>query len=179
MTVADFFSSGTWLVIRNLLVFVAAIFWLSVAYWVYKDARRRVEDPWLVGTATLLGFVPFVGAGTGGSSALYGMALERLFPADLEPRRYHPAAIDSSLPERWPISYDELAAYYTKAERLYGVRGSLDPLRKDTTFGYVGDPPRYSPAAQELVSFLRKRGLHPYPLPLACNHVPGCTKVRG
>ena len=62
MTVADFFSSGTWLVIRNLLVFVAAIFWLSVAYWVYKDARRRVEDPWLVGTATLLGFVPFVGA---------------------------------------------------------------------------------------------------------------------
>ena len=45
MTVADFFSSGTWLVIRNLLVFVAAIFWLSVAYWVYKDARRRVEGP--------------------------------------------------------------------------------------------------------------------------------------
>ena len=31
-------------------------------YWVYKDARRRIEDPWLVAMATLLGLVPpFVG----------------------------------------------------------------------------------------------------------------------
>jgi hypothetical protein len=30
-------------------------------YWVYKDARRRIEDPWLVGVATVLGAVPFVG----------------------------------------------------------------------------------------------------------------------
>ena len=31
-------------------------------YWIYKDARRRIEDPWLVGVATLLGVVvPFFG----------------------------------------------------------------------------------------------------------------------
>ncbi|HEX7526156.1 MAG TPA: zinc ribbon domain-containing protein [Gaiellaceae bacterium] len=54
----DFFSSGTWLVIRNLMLFFAAVFWLAFAYWVYKDARRRIEDPWLVGMATLLGLVP-------------------------------------------------------------------------------------------------------------------------
>ncbi len=58
----DFFSSGTWLVIRNLLLFFAVVFWLAFAYWVYKDARRRIEDPWLVGMAALLGLVPpFVG----------------------------------------------------------------------------------------------------------------------
>jgi hypothetical protein len=62
MTVADFFSSGTWVVARNLLMFVGAIFWLSVTYWVYKDARRRIEDPLLVGVATLIGLVPFLGA---------------------------------------------------------------------------------------------------------------------
>ena len=29
----------------------------------YKDARRRIEDPWLVGAATVLGLVPpFIGA---------------------------------------------------------------------------------------------------------------------
>jgi len=61
MTVANFLSSGTWLVVRNVLVFVGAIFWLSLTYWVYKDARRRIEDPLLVGMATLLGLVPFVG----------------------------------------------------------------------------------------------------------------------
>ena len=54
----DFFTSGTWLVIRNLMLFFAAVFWLAFAYWVYKDARRRIEDPWLVGMATLLGLVP-------------------------------------------------------------------------------------------------------------------------
>ncbi|MGH7340719.1 MAG: GMC oxidoreductase, partial [Candidatus Rokuibacteriota bacterium] len=30
-------------------------------------------------------FVPFVGCGAGGSSALYGMALERFLPSDFEP----------------------------------------------------------------------------------------------
>ncbi len=59
--VHDFFNSGTWLVIRNLLLFVLVLFWLSTVYWVYKDARRRVEDPWLMWTAVALGLIPFVG----------------------------------------------------------------------------------------------------------------------
>src|SRR5918911_2754251 len=59
----DFFHSGTWFVIRNLLLFFVAVFWLAVAYWVFKDARRRIEDPWLIAMATVLGLVPpFVGA---------------------------------------------------------------------------------------------------------------------
>jgi len=61
--VHDFFNSGTWLVIRNLLLFFVVVFWLAVAYWVYKDARRRIDDPWLVGMAVILGLVPpFLGA---------------------------------------------------------------------------------------------------------------------
>jgi double zinc ribbon protein len=57
-SVHGFFNSGTWLVTRNLLVFFAVVFWIAFAYWVNKDARRRIEDPWLVGMATLLGLVP-------------------------------------------------------------------------------------------------------------------------
>ena len=58
----DFFSSGTWRVIRNLAIFFVGVFWLGDAFWVYKDARRRIEDPWLVGMATVLGLIPpFVG----------------------------------------------------------------------------------------------------------------------
>jgi double zinc ribbon protein len=59
--VHDFFNSGTWLVIRNLLLFFVVVFWLALAYWVYKDARRRVEDPWLVWMSVVLGLIPFVG----------------------------------------------------------------------------------------------------------------------
>jgi hypothetical protein len=58
-----FFHSETWHVIRNLLIFFGVVFWLAVAYWVYKDARRRIEDPWLVAMASLLGLIPpFLGA---------------------------------------------------------------------------------------------------------------------
>jgi Double zinc ribbon len=60
---AAFFDSQTWIVVRNVGIFFVAVFWLSVGYWVYKDARRRIEDPWLVAMATLLGLVPpFLGA---------------------------------------------------------------------------------------------------------------------
>ena len=59
----DFFGSGSWPVFRNLAIFLLVVFWLAVGYWVYKDARRRIEDPWLVGAATVLGLVPpFIGA---------------------------------------------------------------------------------------------------------------------
>lgn len=62
-SIHDFFTSGTWLVIRNLAIFFAVVFWLAVAFWTYKDARRRIEDPWLVAMAAILGLVPpFVGA---------------------------------------------------------------------------------------------------------------------
>jgi RNA polymerase subunit RPABC4/transcription elongation factor Spt4 len=57
-----FFQSDTWMVARNLGVFFVVVFWLASAYWVFKDARRRIEDPWLVAMATLLGLVPpFIG----------------------------------------------------------------------------------------------------------------------
>jgi hypothetical protein len=60
--VHDFFHSGTWLAIKNLTLLFVAIFWLATAYWVYKDARRRIEDPWLVATSTVLGLIPpFIG----------------------------------------------------------------------------------------------------------------------
>jgi len=52
------FHSTAFVVARNLAIFLAVVFWLSLAFWVYKDARGRIDDPWLVGVATLLGLVP-------------------------------------------------------------------------------------------------------------------------
>jgi hypothetical protein len=47
--------------IAEILIGVAAVFWLASAFWTYKDARRRIDDPWLVAFASLLGLVPYVG----------------------------------------------------------------------------------------------------------------------
>ena len=57
-------------------------------------------------------FVPFIGAGTGGSTGLFGMALERLFPCDFFPKRNFRDAPNTTLPERWPITYEDLSPYY-------------------------------------------------------------------
>ena len=60
--VHDFFHSGTWYAIRNIAIFFVVVFWLGVAFWVYKDARRRIKDRWVIGLATLLGLIPpFIG----------------------------------------------------------------------------------------------------------------------
>ena len=59
----DFFGSGTWDVVRNLVFFFLIVFWLAVGYWVYKDAKRRIEDPVLIVMAVILGLIPpYLGA---------------------------------------------------------------------------------------------------------------------
>jgi len=61
--VNDFFDSGAWMILRNMTIFFVVVFWLATAYWVFKDARRRVDDGLLVGMAVLLALAaPFVGA---------------------------------------------------------------------------------------------------------------------
>ena len=124
-------------------------------------------------------FIPFIGSTTGGSTALYGMALERFFPCDFSPRQNYPDAPANALPERWPVSYDEFLPYYELAERLYRVRGGMDALRHDVTPQYGLPPSALSPRGQELFDFLQRKNLHPYRLPLACEFVAGCEGCQG
>ena len=56
------FDDPDWTLLRNLGIGLVVVLWLATAYWTFKDARRRIEDPWLVGLATLVGlFPPFLG----------------------------------------------------------------------------------------------------------------------
>ena len=45
----------------NLLVFFLIIVYLALIYWTYLDARRRIEDPFLIACATAASVFPFVG----------------------------------------------------------------------------------------------------------------------
>jgi hypothetical protein len=57
----DVFHSTAFAVARNVTLFVLVVFWLGLAYWAFRDARRRIDDAWLVATASLVGLVPVVG----------------------------------------------------------------------------------------------------------------------
>jgi len=53
-------SSGLKLAVDLLILFVVVLY-LSLIYWTYSDARRRILDPMLVGCATAAALFPFVG----------------------------------------------------------------------------------------------------------------------
>ncbi len=53
-------SSGLNLVVDLLILFIVVLY-LSLIYWTYADARRRIADPMLVGCATAAALFPFVG----------------------------------------------------------------------------------------------------------------------
>jgi hypothetical protein len=56
-----FLHSTAFVVAQDLALFCAVLFWLGCAYWTHRDAKRRIADPLLVWTATLLGLVPIAG----------------------------------------------------------------------------------------------------------------------
>ncbi|MBI4904578.1 MAG: GMC family oxidoreductase, partial [Acidobacteria bacterium] len=108
-------------------------------------------------------FVPTVGYGTGGSTSLYGMALERRFAHDFE---------------AWPVPYQDLAPWYTRAETLYEVCGTEDPFRRESD-GCKPPTSPLSPANETVFAHLKRRGLHPYRLHLAWRRLPGCRICQG
>ena len=53
-------SDGLNTAVKLLILFLVVI-WLALIYYTYADARRRIEDPMLVGCATAASLFPFVG----------------------------------------------------------------------------------------------------------------------
>ena len=64
-------------------------------------------------------FQPGIHYAVGGATKLYGAALYRLRPEDFGELRHH-----DGISPAWPISYDDMEPYYTKAEHLYEVHGN-------------------------------------------------------
>ena len=85
-------------------------------------------------------FVPFIGSGTGGSSALYGMVCERFFAGDFTPRQNFRNPGDSTVPEAWPITYDQMRPWYAQAD----------------CWGYVASPIRCARKPPRSICLLRR-----------------------
>src|SRR5262249_29571906 len=67
----------------------------------------------------------------------------------------------------WPISYDELEPYYTKAEHLYEVHGDHgeDPTEPYASEQYPFPPVSHEPRIQQLADDLASAGYHPFHAP--------------
>ena len=45
----------------SVLILVLIVIWAALVFWTYADARRRIDDPMLIGCATAASLFPFVG----------------------------------------------------------------------------------------------------------------------
>jgi len=59
--VVDFFDSSVFRATTKVILFLLVVLWVSLAFWTFKDARRRIADPILIAVAvvTALLFGPF------------------------------------------------------------------------------------------------------------------------
>lgn len=121
-------------------------------------------------------FIPFIGKGAGGSSQLYGMAMERFQPQDFQAASGDERSALRS--DAWPIAHQDLIGWYEQAEALYGVRGGHDPLN-DSSRTQLPPAPSLDSGHAWLDERLRAAGLTTYRLPLACRDVPSCGSCQG
>ncbi len=77
----------------NLLLLFLVVFWIALVYWTYADARRRIEDPMLVGCATAASLFPFVG------TIVYTIVRPPEYLEDVHERQLEIAAAEARLHE--------------------------------------------------------------------------------
>ena len=106
---------------------------------------------------------PHTNYNVGGNTKFYGAALFRLRDEDFGEIRHH-----GGLSPAWPISYDELEPYYTKAEQMYHVHGERgeDPTEPAASAPYPHPAVSHEPRMQQLSEDFARLGLKPFHTPL-------------
>jgi choline dehydrogenase-like flavoprotein len=127
---------------------------------VVHEGRYNTTDKWLNQFGEE--FNPHNHYWVGGNTKMYGAVLFRLRRQDFGEIKHHGGTSPA-----WPLSYEDFAPWYAKAEKLYSVHGQrgidpTDPPGDPYPFPAVSHEPRI----QEVVNDIAKLGLHPFPLPV-------------
>lgn len=81
------------------------------------------DAPEITSPQPLASSKPYVGKGVGGTTMIWSGISVRLRAWEMKPRTSYGSLPNASLID-WPISYDELAPYYDRAEEKMGVAGT-------------------------------------------------------
>jgi len=107
-------------------------------------------------------FQPGIHYFVGGATKMFGAALYRLRKEDFGLLKH-----SDGISPPWPISYDEMEPYYTKAEQIYQVRGARgeDPTEPPSSAPYPFPAVSHEPRIQQLHDDLARAGYHPFHAP--------------
>jgi len=106
---------------------------------------------------------PHTNYAVGGNTKFYGAALFRLRKEDFGELRHH-----GGISPAWPVAYDELEPYYTRAERMYHVHGERgeDPTDPHASAPYPHPAVSHEPRLEQLAQDFARSGLKPFHTPL-------------
>ena len=125
------------------------------------EGRYQTQEVWRDGDGQALH--PHTNYVVGGNTKFYGAALFRLRREDFGELKHW-----GGVSPAWPIAYEDLEPYYTRAERLYhvhGVRGE-DPTEPPAGAPYPHPPVSHEPRIQQLAHDMAALGLRPFHVPL-------------
>jgi choline dehydrogenase-like flavoprotein len=127
---------------------------------VFVKNRYISPDTWY--DHTQRPFQPQVHYYVGGATKMYGAALYRLRREDFGEVRHH-----DGISPAWPIRYEDLEPYYTKAEQVYRVHGlrGEDPTEPPASAPYPFPPVSHEPRMQQLAADLTAAGYQPFHAP--------------
>jgi hypothetical protein len=137
-----------------------------------RSTRLAASDPRWGSNANTLG----------GGTRIYGAQAWRFMPQDYRMASTYGVPDGSALAD-WPISYDDLEPFYTRAEYELGVSGSTEgdsaALRRSRP--YPMQPWPLTGPGRVLQTGARALGISTAPVPLAINSVPyagraGCAR---
>ena len=128
---------------------------------IFQRGVFRPNETWLDGRREA--FNPGNYYYVGGNTKFYGAVLIRYRAQDFAPIQYAEGATPG-----WPFAYEELEAWYSRAETLYQVRGAAgqDPTEPPHSAPYNFPPVPDEPAIAQVRERLAKAGMHPFSLPL-------------
>ncbi len=128
---------------------------------VFDDKRYLAKETWY--DKNDQPFAPYTHYWVGGNTKVYGAALLRMREFDFGEVRHF-----GGVSPAWPIRYEELEPYYTRAEQLYSVHGQrgLDPHDPPASAPFPHPPVSPEPRTKELYDDLAAQGCKPFPIPL-------------
>lgn len=130
-----------------------------------NDGRKKIVTP-------QTGGYNHVAACVGSGTVSYGAMAWRFMSEDFRMKSEYGEVTGSTLTD-WPITYEELAPYYSKAEREVGVSGDMS----DNPFAPNRYEPYPMPAFEQnkdgrlIAETCKRMGLHPFPIPMLRNSV--------
>jgi choline dehydrogenase-like flavoprotein len=140
---------------------------------IFQRGHFRPKESWYEADGT--SFNPGNYYNVGGNSKFFGAVMVRYRREDFAEM----AHLEGVSPA-WPFAYEELEPWYSRAEQLYQVRGTLgeDPSEPDHSQPYPFAPVPDEPPIARVREKLKRNGLNPYSLPLGVDIDKWLAKAR-